>query len=56
MENILVSSENALNYLDDVIVFGQTESEHDRHLEKVLSVFKEYNVTLNERKCLRKIQ
>ncbi|XP_055914211.1 uncharacterized protein K02A2.6-like [Eupeodes corollae] len=32
MENILAPCQNAMNYLDDIIVFGLSEEEHDREL------------------------
>ncbi|XP_055842902.1 uncharacterized protein K02A2.6-like [Episyrphus balteatus] len=54
MENILVSCQNTLNYLDDVIIFGQTEEEHNKELEHVLNIFKDKNVTLNKGKCIFK--
>ena len=39
------------SYLDDVIVFGQTEKEFLRNLREVYDRFKAYNITLNPAKC-----
>ena len=40
-------------YLDDITVCGKTKEEHDKNLEKFLSVAKACNLTFNERKCVR---
>lgn len=55
-EGLLSPCENCLNYLDDIIVYGGTEEEHDAHLEKVLNVLRDNNVVLNEAKCVTKVQ
>jgi hypothetical protein len=39
-------------YLDDIIVFGQTQQEHNFRLENVLNTFKKFNVVLNKAKYL----
>lgn len=54
MESILAPCNCVVNYLDDVIVFGSTETEHDENLKKVLEIFKEANVLLNRGKCVWK--
>ncbi|XP_055916795.1 uncharacterized protein K02A2.6-like [Eupeodes corollae] len=56
MENLLAPCENAYNYLDDIIVYGRTEKEHDESLKVVLNIFKDFDVTLNKEKCLWKVQ
>lgn len=56
MENILAPCNSVLNYLDDVIVFGSSELEHDKNLEEVLAILKEYNVLLNGEKCIFKTE
>ncbi|XP_058987406.1 uncharacterized protein K02A2.6-like [Musca domestica] len=56
MESILAPCKNALNYLDDIIVFGATAKEHDEYLQDVLNTFKNFNVAINEDKCLWKVQ
>ena len=37
--------------MDDVLVFGQTQQEHDLKLEAVLSKISKAGVTLNSDKC-----
>lgn len=56
IEEMLSACTNCMNYLDDVIVYGSTEEEHDLCLKKVLETFKENNVLLNEAKCTRKVK
>lgn len=55
-EGILASCENCINYLDDVIVYGSSEAEHDACLKKVLQVLEENHVLLNKKKCTMKVQ
>lgn len=52
MEQILSGCQNALNYIDDIIVFGRTMQEHDMALQKVLEALKAYDVVLNSMKCV----
>ena len=56
LELILSPCENCFNFLDDIIVFGSTEEEHDKCLSKVMSILNNNNVTLNKRKCLFKVK
>ncbi|XP_055714344.1 uncharacterized protein K02A2.6-like [Phlebotomus papatasi] len=51
MEQILSKCVNALNYIDDIVVFGATIEEHDDALRGVIKAFKEYDVLLNQGKC-----
>lgn len=39
-------------YLDDVMVTGRTQKEHDERLHALLARLKEYGILLNEEKCL----
>lgn len=39
-------------YVDDIIVYGKNENEHDFRLKKVLERAKEYNITFNSKKCV----
>lgn len=38
-------------YVDDILVFGQTQSEHDDNLNWVLSRCEHYNLKMNPAKC-----
>lgn len=53
---MLIKCEGAINFIDDILVFGSTEQEHDTRLQTVLKVFKDNNVLLNEAKCTYKSQ
>lgn len=55
LEQLLASCENCISFIDDIIVFGADEAEHDRYLNKVLDVLKSHNVLLNMKKCLFKV-
>ena len=37
--------------MDDVLIYGQNQAEHDRHVDLVLQKFKAARVTFNEAKC-----
>ncbi|KAJ6648539.1 Retrovirus-related Pol polyprotein [Pseudolycoriella hygida] len=52
MEVILAGCEGCLNYMDDIIIYGKTRTELDDRVSKVLQRLKEYNVKLNESKCI----
>lgn len=51
MEEILTGKEGVLCHMDDVLVFGRTQAEHDCRLKDVLSIIKAAGVTLNREKC-----
>ena len=48
---ILRPCKNSINYLDDILIFGSTQEEHDRCLNDTLEKLKEFNLTINEKKC-----
>lgn len=52
MERMLLKCEGAVNFIDDIVVFGKNEAEHDERLKCVLDTLKENNVLLNESKCI----
>ncbi|XP_058828130.1 uncharacterized protein K02A2.6-like [Topomyia yanbarensis] len=49
-------SKNTANFIDDILIFGKTESEHDAALELVLYTLKDYGVLLNQKKCVFKVE
>lgn len=55
-EEMLVTCKNCLNYLDDIIVYGSTEAEHDGCLQFLLTTMKENDVLLNDSKCRIKVR
>lgn len=50
MSRILEGLEGVVCQMDDVLVWGSSQSEHDERLRRVLSKLQEAGVTLNE-KC-----
>ena len=40
-----------LVYLDDILVFSETEEEHAAHLQQVLSTLEQHHLFLNAKKC-----
>lgn len=52
MEQILAGCDGCLNFMDDIIIFGETKQQLDERVAKVLNVLKEYNVMLNDSKCI----
>lgn len=48
MEELLSPCSNALNYIEDVIIFGNTEREHDKAVKQVLKIFKDNDLLLND--------
>lgn len=49
---VLAGCKGVRNYLDDILVFGKTKSEHDENLKAVLERLSEHNVCINEEKCV----
>lgn len=41
-----------LNFIDDVIIFGSSKEEHDERLRKLKKRLEDFNVTLNQDKCV----
>lgn len=56
LEQILSKCERARNVIDDIIIWGETEEEHDQMLDQVLSTLKERGVFLNAAKCQFKVK
>ena len=51
IRSILAGCAGQINMTDDVLVFGRTEAEHQRHLLAVLERLEEMGLTLNVDKC-----
>jgi transposase InsO family protein len=52
MQTILKGLSGCLVYLDDILVFGKDDQEHDARLFAVLKRLQEHNVHLNDEKCV----
>lgn len=51
MDTLLAGIDGAAAYLDDLIVFGKNEQDHQKNLEAVLIRLEEYGITLKIEKC-----
>lgn len=51
MESILCECENTVVFIDDIMIFGATEEEHDLAVKHTLSVLNRYGILLNIHKC-----
>ena len=51
ISQVLEGTDGALCQMDDILVFGKTTEEHDKHLEATLHKLQEANLSLNEEKC-----
>ncbi|XP_055604370.1 uncharacterized protein K02A2.6-like [Uranotaenia lowii] len=51
MESILAGCKNTVIFIDDVVIYGSTEKEHDGSLKHTLEVLKAYGIVLNDHKC-----
>ncbi|XP_045452156.1 uncharacterized protein K02A2.6-like [Melitaea cinxia] len=56
LEKMLLKCDGAINFIDDILIYGRTEQEHDLRLQNVSQVLKENNVLLNNDKCLYKVK
>lgn len=50
MERILLPCEGTVNFIDDIIIFGRTENEHNIRLKSTLEILIYNNVLLNKNK------
>jgi len=51
MKKILEGLEGTVCHMDDILVFGATQAEHNTRLEQVLKKLEQEGVTLNPEKC-----
>lgn len=52
LERVLLPCEGVVNFIDDIVTFGNSEEEHKQRLKCVLDTLKSNNVLLNEKKCI----
>lgn len=52
LERMLLGCEGVINYIDDILVFGKDLEQHDKRLDKVMTILKNNNVVLKEEKCI----
>ena len=52
MNEILADTEGDVSLIDDVLVYGKTQSEHNQRLLTVLKKLSEAGLTLNKEKCV----
>lgn len=55
LERLLIKCDGVINFIDDILIYGDSGKQHDSRLEKVLQVLKENNVQLNKQKCKFKV-
>lgn len=56
MEKILIGCSGTINFIDDIIIFGENLDQHNVRLKQTLDTLKKYNVLLNEKKCAYNIK
>ena len=54
ISNILVNIPGVAVYMDDIIISGEDESQHDFRLKKVLNILSHHNVQINKSKTMLK--
>lgn len=52
LERLLLQCEGVVNFIDDIVVFGSDETEHEARLTKTLQVLRDNDVLLNDDKCV----
>ena len=51
MKQVLRGLEGVTLYLDDIVIHGSSNAEHDCRLEKTLGRLADHHLTLNSKKC-----
>ena len=51
MQKVLTGTEGVLCMMDDILVYGDNQSVHDRRLATVMEKLSQANLTLNRKKC-----
>lgn len=52
MESIVAGLDGIVVYLDDLMVTGRTQHEHDKRLSELMTRLRQYDILLNEEKCI----
>ena len=52
MSTLLDGLDGVIVYMDDILIFGETEKLHDEVLKKVLSIISRVGLKLNKEKCI----
>lgn len=52
LETILLPCDGVVNFIDDIVVYGKDDAEHNARLKRVLEIFKEVDILLNHDKCV----
>ena len=51
MKGIFEGIKGCISYLDDLLIFGKNQEDHDNALRAVLMKIKEHGIGLNRKKC-----
>ena len=56
LEKLLLPCEGTINFIDDILIYGENEEEHQQRVKFTLGLLKENNVLLNKEKCIFKVK
>lgn len=56
MTDLLAKHEGTVLFMDDILVYGDTEQQHDERLHQVLTTIKNAGLKLNQKKCVFRVQ
>ncbi|PIK47188.1 hypothetical protein BSL78_15958 [Apostichopus japonicus] len=51
IKQVLHGISGVINFSDDILVYGPSQSDHDKSLEAVFKRLSEHNLTINKEKC-----
>lgn len=52
LERVLIECEGVINFIDDILIYGETRDQHDQRLKKVMDALDKNNVALRKEKCI----
>ena len=52
MSRLLEELDGVVCHMDDILVFGRNQDEHDNRIRKVLGRIQKAGITLNKEKCM----